>query len=106
MFAGVWGLGFVSNFILTPLAAYSTFTLPVVEMTALAGIDHMPVIYTFVHSLEQVIFPYEYAPVLLIFGFGLVPFKDFVKYNAIKVVLSIICIFLVYIPYWNLIGLL
>ncbi len=105
MFAGVWSLGVISNFILTPLAAYSTFTLPVLEMTAQAGMEHMPVIYTFVHSLEQVIFPYEYAPVLLIFGYGLMSFKDFVKYNAVKMVLSIICVFVLYIPYWRLIGL-
>ncbi|ONI38776.1 hypothetical protein AN639_02340 [Candidatus Epulonipiscium fishelsonii] len=106
LFAGVWSLGFLSNFILTPLAAYSTFTLPIAEMATQAGTNYLAVIYTFVSSLEQVIFPYEYAPVLLIYGYGLVSFKDFFKYHVIKVILNIAFISLIFIPFWNFIGLL
>ena len=59
--AGSWALGFIVNFAMTPLAAYSTFALPVAEMAAALGVNTTPIMYTFIHSLEQVIFPYEYA---------------------------------------------
>ena len=105
MFAGVWGLGFITNFALTPLAAYSTFTLPIIEMSTKAGINHLPIIYTFIQSLEQIILPYEYAPVLVIFGYGLIPLSDFIKFNAMRAFLSLICVFALFIPYWKMIGL-
>lgn len=106
MLGGVWAMGFVTNFALTPLAAYSAFTAPIVEMATAAGINPVPVLYAFIHSLEQVVFPYEYAPVLVVFGYGMASFGRFAKYNIIRAVLSIVCIFVVFLPYWHLIGLL
>lgn len=106
LLGGVWGLGFIANFGLTPSAAYAMFTEPVIQIANAAGINPLPVIYTFVHSLEQVLLPYEYAPVLIIYGYGMISFGRFVKYNALRAVLSFACIFLIFVPYWNLIGLL
>lgn len=106
MLGGVWLLGFGVNFALTPLAAYSAFTGPIVEMTTAAGYNPLPIIYTFMHGLEQVVFPYEYAPALIIFGYGMCSFGDFVKFNLLRAAISIACIFLIFVPYWSLIGLL
>lgn len=106
MIGGVWAMGFVTNFALTPLAAYSAFTVPIVEMATASGINPVPVMYAFIHALEQVVFPYEYAPVLIIFGYGMASFGRFIKFNIIRAVLSLVCIFAVFIPYWYLIGLL
>ncbi len=106
MVAGVWALGFGVNFALTPLAAYSAFTGPIVEMATTAGFNPLPVIYAFMHGLEQVVFPYEYAPALIVFGYGMCSFGSFVKFNLIRAAISIACIFLVFVPYWTLIGLL
>ncbi|MGI6730400.1 MAG: SLC13 family permease [Anaerovoracaceae bacterium] len=103
---GVWALGFLANLALTPLAAYSAFALPVADMATSLGINPIPVMYAFIHSLEQVIFPYEYAPVLIVFGMGLASAKRYMKFNIMRAALSLICIFVVFIPYWNLIGLL
>lgn len=103
---GVWGMGFLINFALTPLAAYSAFTAPLVDMANTIGVNPLPVLYSFIQGLEQVAFPYEYAPVLILFSYGMVSFKNIVKYNIIRAIISLVCMFLLFIPYWKLIGLL
>lgn len=106
MIGGVWAMGFTVNFALTPLAAYSAFTAPIVDMAVASGINPVPVLYAFIHALEQVVFPYEYAPVLIIYGYGMSTFGRFAKYNIMRAVLSLVCIFAIFLPYWHLIGLL
>ena len=105
MVGGVWFLGFGLNFVLTPLAAYSAFSAAISEMAVAAGFNPLPILYSFIHALEQVVFPYEYAPVLMIYGMGMCSFGRMVKYNIIRAVLSIVCIFAIFLPYWSLIGL-
>lgn len=105
MVGGAWFVGFGLNFVLTPLAAYSAFSAAISEMAVAAGFNPIPILYSFIHSLEQVVFPYEYAPVLMIYGMGMCSFGRMVKYNIVRAVLSVVCIFVVFIPYWGLIGL-
>lgn len=106
LFGGVWALGFMSNFALTPLAAFSGFTAPVAQMAIDAGVNHFAVLYTFINSLTHILFPYEYAPALIVFGYGMISMKDFIKYNAVRAAIGIVAIFAIFIPFWNLIGLL
>jgi di/tricarboxylate transporter len=101
---GLWSLGFVANFALTPTACYSVFTEPVISMAQAAGLNPVPVIYAFVQGVEQVLLPYEYVPVLLIYGYGMISFGSFVKYNLIRAAISIACIFAIFIPWWIFIG--
>lgn len=103
---GIWILSWVTNFALTPLAAYSAFTVPLVEIGRSLGIDPLPVIYTMVHGLENVLFPYEYAGVLVIYGFGMMSYGKAVKFLAVKSALSLIAILVIFIPWWMIIGLL
>lgn len=105
LFGGVWALGFVSNFALTPLAAFSGFTAPVIEMALAAGVNHFAVMYTFINSLTHVLFPYEYAPALIVFGYGMISIKDFIKYNAVRAAIGAVGIFVIFMPFWELIGL-
>ena len=105
-YGGVWVFGFISNFLLTPLAAYSAFTEPVVRIAESLSINAMPLVYTFAVSLEQVVFAYEFIPVLMLFGFGMISFKNMVIFNIIKSVLCFLCILLVYTTWWSIIGIL
>lgn len=105
-FVGTWIMGFVANFGLTPNAAYSMFTDPLTQIAVAEGLNPLPLIYTFIHSLEQILLPYEYAPVLVIYGTGMISMGRFVKYNAIRAVISLACILLVFMPFWRFIGLL
>lgn len=60
---------------------------------------------SFINSLTQVGLPYESAPVLIIFGYGMTTMKSFAKYCTIKAIIGLLCILLIFIPYWMLIGL-
>ena len=54
---------------------------------------------------DVVIMPYEYAVYLIIYGFGMMNLKEFIKLNALRSLVMIACFFIVLIPYWYLIGL-
>ncbi len=105
-FIGTWFLGFFANFGLTPSAAWNVFTEPLTQICIQAGINPLPLIYTFINSLEQVLLPYEYVPVLLIYGTGMISMGSFVKYNLIRAGVAFACILCVFMPYWKMIGLL
>ncbi len=106
MVGGVWVLGFLVNFVMTPNAAYAAFTAPIAEMAVSAGFDHLPVIYSMAQGLTQIVFPYEFAVVLLISGFGLCSFNRLIKYNFLRAVLNFIAIYILYLPWWSLVGIL
>lgn len=103
---GIWLMGFVTNFALTPLAAYSAFALPVAEMATGLGINYMPAMYTLIQSLEHVVFPYEYAPILIIFGMGMASSGKFIKYLVLRSLLGFVCLLVIFMPWWKLIGIL
>lgn len=101
----VWLFGVVMNFIVTPLAAIASFTVPITEMAIKLGINPQPVLYTFLQGLDQYIFPYEYAVLLILYTYGYTSLKDLVKVLGVKMVLSLIFVLVVSYPYWKLIGL-
>jgi di/tricarboxylate transporter len=105
-FGGVWLLAVVLNFVLTPLAACSALAVPIVELSNNLGVNPIPMLYTFIQGIEQILLPYEYALILLPFSYGLISLKNLVKTFGIRMILSIITIIVIFIPYWNLIGLL
>jgi sodium-dependent dicarboxylate transporter 2/3/5 len=102
---GAWVLGFCANFALTPLAAYSAFTEPIVQIAVSGGLNPLPVLYAFINSLTQVLLPYESAPVMIVFGFGMMSTADFAKFGFIKALIGLICIICIFIPWWSFIGL-
>jgi anion transporter len=104
--AGVWGLAVTINFILTPLAATSALAAPLVELANSLGINPLPVLYTFVQGIENILLPYEYALVLLPFSYGYISLKNLMKVFGARMIASLVCILILYIPYWKFIGLL
>ncbi|RYD04905.1 hypothetical protein N752_12015 [Desulforamulus aquiferis] len=66
----VWLLCVVSNFLLTPLAIFAAFTVPLTEVALKLDINPMAFYYTIFHGCDQIIMPYEYALVLIFFSFG------------------------------------
>jgi len=105
IFGGLFAFGFLINLILTPLAAYSAFTGPVVMIAESLGVNPLPLVYTFSMTMEQIVFPFQFVPVLIIFGYGMISFKDMVVYNIVKTLISLACILTIYIGWWYFIGL-
>lgn len=101
----IWLLTFALNFVMTPLAIMSTITVPVCEIAMSLNIDPTVYTYAILHGCEAILFPYEYVAYLVVYSFGMMTMKEFIKMNAIRVVIALIGFGVLCIPYWSLIGL-
>jgi solute carrier family 13 (sodium-dependent dicarboxylate transporter), member 2/3/5 len=103
--AASWLMAVILNFVMTPLAAVACLSGP------LAGIVSanpesaiVPVMYAWNQGLEQIILPYEYALILLAFGYGYISLKHFIGYFSVRMVANILFILVFCIPFWLLVG--
>ncbi|MGL5579949.1 MAG: SLC13 family permease [Cetobacterium sp.] len=101
-----WLIGVIVNFLLTPLAAASALTQPLVEAAIENGISPTVILNSYAVGLEQIIFPYEYVLPLMMFSYGIMTLKEFVKIYLLKMILSLIFLLVVCVPYWGILGLL
>ncbi|MGI6225497.1 MAG: hypothetical protein ACOYJ1_04495 [Peptococcales bacterium] len=83
----------------------ASFTAPITEVCVEAGINPFPVIYAFLHGLDQYLLPYEFAGLLFVYSYGYMSMKNMLKVIGPRLVLSGVFIALVAYPYWKLIGL-
>ena len=81
-------VGVVGNFILTPLAATASFSAPLAELGLNIGVEPRIVYFSFVYGFDNIIFPYETAPLLLFYGFGYIHFAKMVKVLAVLMTAS------------------
>ncbi len=101
-----WVLGVALNFLLTPLAAMASFTGPLAEICIKAGINPLPVVYSYLYGLDQYLLPYEFAGLLFVYSYGYISMKSLVKVVGLRMVLSGLVMAAVAYPYWKIIGLL
>ena len=101
----VWGLVFVVNILLTPLAIMASLTAPLTQVALDVGINPIVFYYTIYQAIDQVLLPYQYTLYLIFFTYGLIRMSDFIKIFAIKMILHIIFMVAVLIPWWKFIGL-
>jgi di/tricarboxylate transporter len=94
-------LGVLANFLMTPLAATTTLTSPVTELGMQMGMSPRVLYYAFQYGLDNYIFPYEYAVLLLFFSSGYMVFKDIAKVLAARMVLTGLFVTFVAIPFWK-----
>lgn len=95
---------FVLNFLMTPLAIWALLTAPILSIVVNLGYDPLPFAYALNASAEAILFPYEYVPYLVVYGFGLMKFKDFLVFNVIRSVIVLVGVVFVMTGYWHLIG--
>ena len=94
------------NFILTPLAAVSSLTLPWAEIAQQLNVNPLPILYAFLYGLDQYIFPYEYALYMYIFGTGYITAKHMFAGLGLRMLFVGAGILVIQVPYWKLLGLL
>lgn len=97
--------GTAVNFLLTPLAAVSSMTVPLAELAMNMGINPIPVVYAFNYGLEQYIFPYEYAVLLFFFASGWISLKHIIMVFAARFAVTGVFLVAVAAPWWKLWGL-
>lgn len=102
LFAIIFGL----NFLMTPLAIFALIMNPIAMLATDLGFSALPFAYAINACSEAIILPYEYVPYLVVFSFGMMSMKDFVKVNILRSLLFFGGFLLLQVPYWLLIGLL
>lgn len=103
--AVVFAIVFLLNFLMTPMAIWSLLTVPLLSMAVNLGYNPVPFAYAVNACAEAILLPYEYVPYLVIYGFGLMRFKDFFVFNLVRSILVLGGIVVIMTGYWHLIGL-
>lgn len=91
---------------MTPLAFLAGFAAPVAQIAVDLGISPIGPLFMLNFAADAIFLPYEYIPYLIAFSFGVFTMKDFIKLNVFKFVVSLICLAVIIIPYWMLLGIL
>lgn len=106
IFAILFLVIFLMNFLMTPMAIWALITAPVMQIAIDMGLNQLPFMYALLSCTEAIILPYEYAPYLIVYAFGMIKMGDFIKLNALRCILFFLGFIFVLIPYWKIIGLL
>ena len=102
--ATFWGIVGSLNIFLTPIAIYSAFGEPFMLLFQQIGINPHSVMFLSVMGGDAIFLPHEHMFYLIIFSFGMISMKTFVKLWSIKLPFHLACILLLQLPYWKLIG--
>lgn len=99
-------LGIVMNVLMTPSAMQGMFPGPLAALGTGLGIAYpaLPFMAMFFAN-DMVFFPYENAYLLVMFGFGVMSMKEFIKYNIIKMGITLVLFWVLVLPWWYLLGL-
>lgn len=97
---------FVLNFLMTPAAIFAMMTVPVLTLATNLGYSPIPFAYAINACSEAILLPYEYVPYLIVFSFGMISMKDFIKANIMRSIVFFTGFLVLLVPYWMIIGLL
>lgn len=104
IFGSIFGIVFLLNFLMTPMAIWALLTGPIIEVSVALNMDPRPFMYALVHCAEAIVFPYEYVPYLTVYAFGMMSMNDFIKLNVMRCIIYLIGFMLILVPYWYFIG--
>ena len=96
-----YGVGVALNFLLTPLAATSTLSVPIAELATQLGMDPRLLYFSFQYGLDNLIFPYEYALYLFFYSSGYINFKDMALVMSLRIIMSGIFVAFIAVPWWR-----
>lgn len=97
--------GIVMNMLMTPVAMLSMFPGPLAALGTGLGIAYagLPALAMFFAN-DMVFFPYENGYLLILFGFGVMSMKEFMKYNIIKMGVTLALFWVLVLPWWYILG--
>lgn len=97
--------GMLCNLFMTPYAMMAGLSYPFAKIAVDLGINPMATVMALVVSTDMIFMPYEVAPYLLMYGFGMMSMKQFVSLNTAKTILTFVFFAAVMYPMWTLLGL-
>lgn len=102
----IFVIAFVGNLLMTPLALLAALSMPLITLAQNLGLNPEPIIYLFLFSTSALILPYEITAGVVMYGFGMINMKNFLRNFSIISVWTLLCIFIFLIPWFKLTGLL
>ena len=100
-----WLLGFVANIFMTPATLMTLFCPLLAPLAETLGYSANIVAYVLYHAGNAVIFPYENGTLLVMYSFGMLSMRKFIKGAVAISILDILWILILGVPYWTLLGL-
>lgn len=98
--------GIIMNVLMTPMAMQGMFPGPLAALGMGMGVQSPLVPFMAMYfANDMVFFPYENAFLLVLFGFGVMSMKEFMKYNVIKMGITLALFWVLVLPWWYLMGL-
>ena len=97
--------GSAANFFMTPFAMLGGLSYPFAQIAVTSGMNPIAAVMILLFACEIVILPYQSAGHLMMYSFGMMPMKDFIKQQGLKVVIMLVGFVLVVYPMWNLFNL-
>ena len=94
-------VGTLFNLILSPGAMMAVLPAPFAQLSLNLGMNPLPSLLTIIYSTDFVFLPHEVPAYLIMFGFGLMTMKDFIKLHLMKMVWFALLFGLLQIPYWH-----
>lgn len=101
-----WLLGFIANIFMTPATLMTLFCPLLAPLAEMLGYSANIVAYVLYHAGNAVIFPYENGTLLVMYSFGMLSMRRFIKGAVAISILDIIWIIVLGVPYWTILGLL
>ncbi len=98
--------GIIMNLLMTPAAMQGMFPGPLAAIgqglsVAWPALPFMAMFW----ANDMVFFPYENAYLMVLFGLGVMSMKEFMKYNVIKMIISLVLFWVLALPWWYIFGL-
>ena len=101
---GIFLVGMVANFLLTPLATLATLTGPFTQIGMDLGLSANVVAYSLIYGADQYLFPYEYAVLLYFYSSGYMRLQQIMLIMGLRAMLTLVFLVTVAVPYWQLLG--
>lgn len=104
-FLAILFCGMICNLFMTPYAMMAGLSLPFAQIAVDLGMNPMASVMALVVSTDMIFMPYEVAPYLLMFGFGMISMKQFITLNLAKTFLTFVFFACIMYPLWTILGL-
>lgn len=97
--------GMIANFFMTSLAMLGGLSIPFAQIAVSLGINPVVACMILVYACEMLFLPYESNGNLIMYEYGMMPMKDFIKQEGLKTLIMFVGFIVVMYPLWNLFGL-
>ena len=97
--------GMIANFFMTPLAMLGGLSIQFEQIAVSLGINPVVACMILVYACEMLFLPYESNGNLIMYEYGMMPMKDFIKQEGLKTLIMFVGFLVVMYPLWNLFGL-